>query len=113
MTEQEQRIALREWMGWYPCRCGSNRCIYDECQNGTRKDSNSLDVLHEMEKRLKGSEPNEQQFSNYLSALAVIVNSFDTDCLMVAEASERREALCRTLWPERFKACADQADPAP
>lgn len=97
MTKQDQRIALCEWAGWKRVEVSSglawgsdadkNKCwIYVH----QLPDTNSLDVLHEMEKRILG---NDSLFNGDESVSEHYFNSISKH----ATASQRREALLRTL----------------
>lgn len=111
MTEQEQQIALCEWMGYryqegeepvyggsYKARGwftpeGSSMKFVKELPN-----TNSLDVLHGMEMKL-----DEDQKFNYARILFHFRHGFTSNIVglsempIMATASQRREALLRTL----------------
>lgn len=105
MTEQEQRIALCEWMG-YHLEEESNGCKVwygpnDVAQRGL-PDTNSLDVLHEME--MKMDKRQQDVFAGILGEIvcgrqidfgAMRINT--TTEILFATAAQRRKALCRTL----------------
>jgi len=97
MTEQEQQIALCEWADKH----GLNTSFmdHDGCEQVGLLDTDSLDVLHEMEKKLT-----DEQKGLYATWLAhrggvTYVYNFDT---IHATVAQRREALLRTLnlWTE-------------
>lgn len=103
MKEQEQRIALCEWMGWSgivnnPCRDPHVQGFAPHSKHlglTSLPDTNSLDVLHEMEKKLTVD-----QASDYYWSLQGTVNLIGIPCeawVYHATASQRREALLRTL----------------
>ncbi len=120
VTEQEQQIALCEWAGW------KRNVIYDTKSReliswldpsgklvfGHLPDTNSLDVLHEMEKKLTL-----EQNETWLIELYVICElggfpilncpnchlTRQGACILIkSTASDRREALLKTLglWKE-------------
>lgn len=115
MTEQEQRIALCEWAGWKPevrrAEIPEADFVHEEtfwtkgeatCRGPWLPDTNSLDVLHEFEKRL-----NEKQEVFYLMRLMDVMKEDHTIGWKIertyhATAAQRREALLRTLglWKE-------------
>ncbi len=107
MTEQNQRIALCEWMGWediimYPN--GQIRGILagvNEEESMLLPNTSSLDVLHEMEKKLTPSQ--QVGYIQLLHKNSIQQNHWlkDFDCV-VSEPRQRREALLRTIgkWKE-------------
>lgn len=120
MTDQEQQIALCEWAGWK--RKEPPEFLKDEqvrhlwtvwTRDGidlsveNLPDTNSLDVLHEMELKLNTYELKDS-FVRYLLVLLDIHIPFEGNPLFVwhkvinATAAQRREALLRTLglWKE-------------
>ena len=91
MTETEQQIALCEWMEWrkgIPQEDDYEWMHADGCGTNYLPDTNSLDVLHEMEKKLTQVQYNEfrllLEFRHGHEAIS-------------ASASQRREALLRAL----------------
>jgi hypothetical protein len=99
MTETEQQIALCEW--WNP---GSTKrlTIFGERKQikylGDLPDTSSLDVLHEMEKRLDVNQLSE--YADWLDKICVpthICPLTHWQAVVMAEAPQRREALLRTL----------------
>lgn len=129
MTAQEQQIALCEWMGWSWIKHPMTALGYWE--NGTQGEpgykrtewlqpaeqavglpnTSSLDVLHEMEKRLTW--PQRTLYAHILTRILLLENRIEypqdepTDLVeeftvLNATAAQRREALLRTLnlWKE-------------
>jgi hypothetical protein len=91
VTSTEMRIALAEWA------------------NMPDLDTDCLDEVHELEKRLS-----EHQIKYYNNELSEVVDkergrdgwtfrALVTFYHRHATASQRCEALARTLWPEKFK----------
>lgn len=119
MTEQQQKIALCEW--WKPERYNLE---LDQKKFQTVDmayllhwwpDTNSLDVLHEMEKRLTDS--HKTQYAHNLARLILVDDEVDYPegqapdlvedfCVLHATAAQRREALLKTLglWKEELNA---------
>lgn len=131
MTPLEQRIAIAEWMGWsdisdpsgYIERTADNLVMAKNLKlNISFSDekkgflfgyipnySNDLNMMHEAEKRLARN-----QWAVYLNHLELIVSKFHVGWetfdnipryyyTVHASSQQRSEALCRTLWPERFE----------
>lgn len=105
MNEQEQNIALCEWAGWREIELDIkyNRLVgfnQDSTVKSCIPDTNSLDVLHEMEKKLRngGHFGDPMWFNSYLDSL----KEEHGDYAIVATAPQRREALLRTIgkWKE-------------
>ena len=120
MTQQEQRIAIAEWMGW------TNISQYENSIWGTppqglpeRKGGmavldfetddypNDLNAMHEAEKKLGDwTMPMEAGtlVDKYLLKLVDVCSDAQPEIYYVhATSAQRSEALCRTLFPERFK----------
>lgn len=117
MTKEQQRIALAEWMGWkrnssldycciemtsYSPNYGKDvkRVMYShangrvECEECLPDYPENLNAMHEAEKKLYGIE----------KWLVYEANLYKLNLSPIAAtASQRSEALCRTLWPERFE----------
>lgn len=120
MTIDEQKRAVWEWMGvdlnkWYCPQSNSATSIHfstfrvtywerhDEMQgeNGVRlhqdgPDLDSLDVIAEVEKKLIN------QFTTQAEAYWRLLGYVQPHPIF-ATAPQRLEALCRTLWPERWQ----------
>lgn len=116
MNEQEQRIALCEWMGWRDIEMRPHPLDGDSVLSGrfgikdyvlALPDTNSLDVLHECEKMLILEQ--QEAYAHELSQLIpqnfncgpgaddldiMVHREFD---LLHAAAAQRREALLKTL----------------
>lgn len=117
MNEQQQRIAIAEWMGivecdenaWTPliagasmiksAHCSHTKCVPVGCFPNY---PNNLNAMHEAEKRLS-----DEQFSEYVRVLmfsSLHNNAGKHNRSFLSSTSQKRsEALCRTLWPERFE----------
>ncbi len=106
MTETEQQIALCEWMGWTDCRPSSEPGITWGVKPGETvvlangklmadflPNTNSLDVLHEMEKKLT----QEQATSYHFNLVLICDDDKSFIPTYLATAPQRREALLRTL----------------
>jgi hypothetical protein len=103
MTEDEQRIALCEWMGWKTGPDLGGVYVSDFSwykQEGgwlrvTKTDTNSLDVLRLMEAKLDWLTT-----KRYLEQLSLYTAGVGNP--VFATAAQRREALLRTLnlWQE-------------
>lgn len=97
MKELDQQIALCEWTGWTSIENFSDQGMAYYCN------TSSLDVLHEMEKRL-----DYEDWGFFIQFLGEVVQrnqhlKWITPYNYVsANASQRREALLRTLglWKE-------------
>lgn len=128
MTTQDQRIALAEWDGWNSYKCGASsvapgkwRLVPPNPKQlvaelfETREEAfveytpdypSDLNAVHELEKKLT-----EQQRLFYMRKLIQdesVDDAFHVTNGMVwdmthANAAQRCEALCRMLWPERWK----------
>lgn len=109
MKEQDQQIALCEWMGWTRQMVEDGHLFSDPTKpmmverwvspNGhhsrTLPDTNSLDVLHSLEEKLDCD-----QRAEFYNRVAVMVgNGFD---LLHAKPELRRKAILQTLnlWRE-------------
>lgn len=121
MTQEKQRIAIAEWCGWYrlhhdtqtwaPKGWVYGKDTYDKLKKTSELPNypQDLNACHEMEKNLLP-----EQTSRYENLLALQVFKEDKDEYWVngikhinaycfhATASQRCEALYRTLWPERW-----------
>lgn len=114
MTKEQQRIAIAEWMGWSDIKQGP----YDGSPFG-RLDTHELkpvpnypedlNAMHEAEKQLDKSlvakyQENLIKICVTLDKLFVIGQKYGLDGYVIhATASQRSEAQCQTLWPERFQ----------
>ena len=123
MNDTEQQIALCEWIGFRWELLGQGKfglrkhttnpllerppiTQWHEAWNTNLPDTNSLDVLHEMEKKLN---PEQETLYVHLLAQAIMSEAYEndprwlksnlssTDSTYRATASQRREALLRTL----------------
>lgn len=111
MTEQEQQIALFEWMGWTNINAtgifpvGMDPKIDGPAVAKVRRLPDiTLDVLHEMEMKLRPTRIGPESsplWESYIFHLSHVV--LPNDSLVHATAAQRREALCRTLFPGKFK----------
>ena len=106
MKPDEQRIAIAEWMGWTQIY---NRADLDAPRgvNPHNKEVENLlnypldlNAMHEAEKKLTDDNSLHGKVA-YNNVLMRVCGSHAA-CVS-ATASQRSEALCRTLWPERFK----------
>ena len=112
MTQDEQRIAIAEWCGWTLEDTGNGKCWHKDgiqAEEAPPVYQQDLNACHEAEKNLSP-----EQTSRYENLLALQVFKEDKDEYWVngikhinaycfhATASQRCEALCRTLWPERW-----------
>lgn len=117
MTTEQQRIAIAEWAGWKvldtTTDINGKKVLWwsktpsmgDAEANGIPDYCNDLNAIHEAEKLLTIPES-----VDYEEQLDCVVNREFTEGKSViifpiwhATASQRSEALCRTLWPERFE----------
>lgn len=115
MNKEQQRIAIAEWMGWKKDKhwelnhlwCHDNHVLsrkYDELPDYP----NDLNAMHEAEKKIR---ENQFHFVHYPENLFLVVTGLKWNGHMGyfmfnyinATAAQRSEALCRTLWPERFE----------
>jgi hypothetical protein len=129
MTKEQQRIAIAEWMGtlggWYCPKCRQSVSenelqsrgeimFHLYCDIPIHRDSpnypEDLNAMHEAEMHLfRLHEGKIGQYNSELSklsafrplSLTVKEPRFIFD-LLSAASTLRSEALCRTLWPERF-----------
>lgn len=119
MTPQEQRIAIAEWRGWTAIReqdyCDPIVNPYDgpilQFWQGVNPDTGDEEELPDYGGDLNaiaeavGKLPYEKQsiYMNILTFKVLMkeegVSDFDRH---QASAAQRTEALCRTLWPERW-----------
>lgn len=112
MTQQEMHLALCEWMGGY------HKPTPEEVKSGVYYQYEpllTLDWLHGCEMRLDNEknlidekEGWETQLDRYLNMLEMVCESACPEddlywFTVTATKEQRLEALCRTLWPERFK----------
>lgn len=124
MNEQQQRIAIAEWMGWTDIgeriKCASGKQLLgSKSYLGGIPPNPSLDIdweiysepipdypddlnaMHEAEKKLYG----DQRWSYTLKLSNLCQYAFGQSIFSsttFATSQQRSEALCRTLWPERF-----------
>lgn len=123
MTQDEQRIAIAEWMGEFePNKCKpsieqleailtnrDDKVVVTIEPTGEvrscRNYPNDLNAMHEAEKKLLASEHTDTLGHNYLQVLWQVCEDiyFKQITVCVATSQRRSEALCRTLWPERFQ----------
>lgn len=108
MTLNAQRIAIAEWMGWewhgdenwekdteaHYWKNEQSKQFYQTLPNYPE----DLNAMHEVEKKLDVKlhqvyERNLKQLCRHL---------YDWDIIHVT-ANQKSNALCRTLWPERFE----------
>ena len=104
MTLEEQKFAicklLPDTIGFFPYR---NSIPFDgiyywrQHESHINWETEGLQVCHEAEKNLKG-----QQWVNYTETLGMIIRRDKTDATWHATYQQRLEALCRTLFPDRF-----------
>lgn len=98
MTQQEMHIALCEWMGWKNLGYGweSPKGSIGFAKTCHDLPPLTLDWLHECEMKLDTC-----QFIDYCILLKEAVHG--DHAAIHATKEQRLEALCRTLFPERFK----------
>lgn len=95
VTPQEQHIALCEWMGGYHKPTEQEKksgCYYQY------EPSLTLDWLHECEKKLQKKA---DKYIDYCVLLNETCHGYHA--AISATKEQRLEALCRTLFSERFK----------
>lgn len=115
MTSEQQRIALSEWAGLAPWWCPTcNRRVeplhvtFDErhdprfggCDERVLPGpsyTSDLNAVHEAEIKL-----DQGQRTRYIFNLQTALGGQEFGLNYFATASQRAEALCRTLWPERW-----------
>lgn len=104
MTEHDQQIALCEWMGWKPSTAGWTYQHEGQWFPVLNSDTNDLNVLHEMEKRLDDDNHEFNQrwhFGKHLRAIVhpqfVMSDEATWWHSSHATAFQRREALLRAL----------------
>lgn len=98
MTQDEMRIAVAEWI--------RPVAVYGKGIE-LSKDDVDMNLMHEAEKKL----PYPEAYASRLGAILLrdrSASNFDGTtawhfAFCKANAAQRLEALCRTLWPERFK----------
>ena len=101
MNAQAQQIALCEWMGWKRTKLDPDYDWHnpDGGYANNLPNTNSLDVLHEMEKKLT-----EKQLEDYKYQLQKVCEpeGYTYKSAICSSAPQRREALLRTLnlWKE-------------
>lgn len=118
MTEKEQRIAISEWMGWtniVTIPSGRILGFKPGAMKNIERDMTShydlpnyphdLNALHEAEKKLTTpqSVAYERELDEVANADFVKGESVFVFPTWHATAAQRCEALCRTLWSERFE----------
>lgn len=114
MTIQEQHIALCEWVGWKKFTASSwhdpNGVLQFELPPFT------LDWLHEVVGKLTDYEYEGED--GFTANLARVTQGNKTPLtgwkfrpMQEATKEERLEALCRTLFPERFKCHVNTCQP--
>ena len=106
MTVEEMHIAVCEWMGWSDCSDGTG--IHPENVGVSYALRNqiptlTLDWIHECVKRL-----GDGQWEDYHTNLVNITGgNADEGCdfrpVVESTKEQRLEALCRKLFPEKFK----------
>ena len=94
MSPTEQQIALCEWMGWE-----YHKPTPEELESGSyyhyEPNTSSLDVLHEMEKKLTDEQC--RTYHEFIKGHHLIATHPAAEWVFHASASQRREALLRTL----------------
>lgn len=106
MTEQEMRVALAEWDGWNTIKeiLGSVSIYINQNGNIAAALPNypsDLNAVHELEKKL-----DKQQAMDYARLLHPATSEphlLKDWKLLHSTALQRCEALCRSLFSERFK----------
>lgn len=114
MTPHEQRMAISDWMGWKMIDAyahtvqwagrwveGNNNPI--ETATEIPNYPEDLNACNGVEKRL--SETERYVYSIKLHGLVYHDSKFDAGFtnVLCATAAQRTEALCKTLFPERFE----------
>lgn len=107
MNAEQQRIAIAEWMGWMFDGTSSDLAYpgwyHATCKKALPNYPNDLNAMHEAEKKLSiklpGVPHSQSERSRYVDLLFEMYGSKGG---ALASAAQRSEALCRTLWPERF-----------
>jgi hypothetical protein len=124
MNTEQQRIAIAEWMGvhldshfakwkllgegWRECEvCGRKQaacyewpiCGYPNIK--IQDYPNNLNAMHEAEKKLTGIQC--LRYADELNKATKCFRHITPLIMCMASADKRSEALCRTLWTERFK----------
>lgn len=114
MTLEQQRIAIAEWMGWTLIKVAASHAPMGYADNLSGElriipdYTNDLNAIHEAEKKLDKSLSAKYQESLVkicvtLDKLFVVGQKYGLDGYVIhASAAQRSEALCRTLWPERW-----------
>lgn len=117
MNKQEQRIAIAEWMGIKDNGKRDGYYRYSDGKGHNYNDpsdfpnySDDLNAIHEAEEKLKpgiicndnfASKGEDWLWPKYVEVLAGLTVKGGSN--IHTSASQRSEALCRTLWPERFE----------
>lgn len=103
MTTEQQRIALAEWMGWEVLmdtaarfKMGRIKGINDGDWSQLPNYPSDLNAVNEVEKKLTP-----EQSEVYLELLGKLFGNHIWH-IAYATAPQRSEALCRTLFSERF-----------
>lgn len=106
MTQEQQRIAIAQWCGyqrrfsidehdstvhWHAYDAKGN-CI----SSGLPDYLNDLNAIHEAEMKLSVSDQRDYLWGQLLELVG------NHRLAYLATAAQRCEALCRTLWPERW-----------
>lgn len=112
MNEEEQRIAIAEWMGWKINSLDSGEALRNpkgEIVNAWYNEIwrlpdyiNDLNAIHEAEKKLSREQCH--IFNDFLMELKRPRSEIESEpekWSWHSSASQRSEALCRTLWPEK------------
>jgi hypothetical protein len=111
MTKEQKRIAIAEWMGWKIEPAGvtppNGRFQVRGFNHITEmfpNYPNDLNAMHEAWNKLTFEQ--DKVYCKTLHKLSCTDNHckhpWDCSFTINATASQRSEALCRTLWPERF-----------
>lgn len=109
MTTEEQRIAIAEWMEEHTVVELQGKYYYEETAELIPNYPLDLNAMHEAEKKLDKSlaakyQENLVKICVTLDKLFVIGQKYGLDGYVThATSQQRSEALCRTLWPERFE----------
>lgn len=107
MTQQEQRIAIAEWMGWklvQPKSEYGTSPIYPRHVTVIPNYPNDLNAMHEAELNLSIKlliAPHKD--SDRIRYALLLTETCGIYGAIIASSQQRSEALCRKLWPERFE----------
>lgn len=97
MKEEDQQAALIEWAGWKYIEGCDHPYGWDNAELGKAAinlpNTCSLDVLHEMEKKL----PAQNHFAYIANLTSVVAREEGFQPLCMSTAAQRREALLRTI----------------